>query len=322
MFDRFQLKVLQNQELLSTFRPSGPLQVAVSPPEVEIIPEVKAEQYPVVQVLIPEEQKQVEGNKPKVFTVKEEIQGPKVSHDDDSSFFCGKCSTWFASREDLSVHALFHSKPRKPPAQDVRVACEVCGKLMRKSALKEHILVLHEIGDGVTCPKCQKVFPTEKRLIGHITKTHSKMVQCSVCDRVLKNKVGLKTHMRTHSETRERVRCGTCQKEMYCSQLLLHMRRVHSTKPKPYACQYCSATFSVKNTLLDHETMHTNTIKYTCHVCGKGIRNKTNWYTHLKRQHPEEHAEWKRKNEEEHLEKLRKDSAPGPPVVISPEEIY
>lgn len=167
------------------------------------------------------------------------------------------------------------------------------------------------------CHECGKQFSCKGNLTYHLT-THEQIhqVQCTVCEKWyeikidpihyfiqfinyfrLKNKLCLRKHMSQHSEIRHQ--CPSCTYSSVNLQCFRNHIRVQHSNDKPHVCNECGRSFKLKNTLLNHMVQHTGERKYSCEFCTKRFASSGNYYSHRKRMHPNELAEYNQKRAEE-----------------------
>lgn len=166
--------------------------------------------------------------------------------------------------------------------------------------LSTHINVAHtKQGISFVCHVCAKQFACKGNLTYHLT-THQPrvhQVQCQQCGKWLKNKLCLRKHMVQHSMVR--FNCDLCEYSALNRQCLRNHVRVQHTDLKPFCCSICGRTFKLKNTLLNHMVQHTGLKKFSCQFCSRTFASSGNYYSHRKRMHPTELADFNRKREEE-----------------------
>ena len=107
------------------------------------------------------------------------------------SFPCNDCNKRFDAKQRWKNHIeMFHSDNK-------RFACEQCPKIFNLGfKLKEHINIVH-LGKFPTCSICDKKFKSNSTLRSHskiVHKIKALALQCSKCERLFWNKVGLRNH--------------------------------------------------------------------------------------------------------------------------------
>ena len=107
------------------------------------------------------------------------------------SFPCNHCNKRFDAKQRWKNHIeMFHSDNK-------RFACEQCPKIFNLGfKLKEHINIVH-LGKFPTCSICDKKFKSNSTLRSHskiVHKIKALALQCSKCERLFWNKVGLRNH--------------------------------------------------------------------------------------------------------------------------------
>ena len=148
------------------------------------------------------------------------------------NFPCNKCDRVF----DIKLRLQRHKESHKPAR--VKIACEVCGKLIikrfynvhlrnhgpgkqkcsiegctkiyrSKSAVAHHIENDHEESKNIKCPECASVYPNEGKLRRHMSRSHtapSFFCEVEGCSYKQTRKEYLKLHLRNHRDIDARLR--------------------------------------------------------------------------------------------------------------------
>merc|ERR1712014_314201 len=95
------------------------------------------------------------------------------------AFQCSQCDKAFSNKCTLSTHMKVHKPGYKPPLNDKTRMCDICGKEVKATQFRKHMLRLHS-EEHVPCDECDYVAT-------HITlfKLHKKNVHnyitCEQC---------------------------------------------------------------------------------------------------------------------------------------------
>ena len=111
------------------------------------------------------------------------------------------------------------------------------------------------------------------------------LFQCNMCDRKVSSKEQLKKHsLLTHSH-----HCDNCEKKFtIIFDLNNHNASTHSIfKKKPFKCNYCDVTVTLKRHLKRHiEEIHMRTKSFQCEDCDKIFGRKIYFKKHNTLNHP------------------------------------
>ena len=149
-------------------------------------------------------------------------------------FKCPQCpDKVYSSHHQLSNHTLEH----------IRVACDICGKSVRKPKLRHHKRAVH--GEKIHfCPQCNLGFSIKKEINRHILNTHEKPHKCNLCGKGFGRESLLEEHKKIDHLGLKPYVCEFCQMAFKRSaDWKGHLKRAHS-KDKPFQCSKCSTTFT------------------------------------------------------------------------------
>ncbi|XP_031630900.1 zinc finger protein 572-like [Contarinia nasturtii] len=210
---------------------------------------------------------------------------------------CTQCPRRFSYSSALIAHAISH----QPESERAAHVCDECGKMFASAGrLTTHVNSHIKQGqEELACHICAKKFACRSNLAYHLT-THqpkTQQVQCTKCEKWLKNKFCLRKHMVQHSSIR--YNCSICDYSALNQQCYRNHMRVQHTDVKPFQCDICLKSFKLKNTLRNHQVQHTGVRRFVCPFCNRSFASSGNYYSHRKRMHPNELAAMKLKQEEE-----------------------
>ncbi|XP_072018369.1 uncharacterized protein [Amphiura filiformis] len=179
----------------------------------------------------------------------------KKRHGGETPFECMQCLEKFSSREELTQHRTSH---------------------VDKKAL--------------SCHRCNKGLKSRKNLLMHIKNCEcnkrGEMV-CMYCDRKVKGKMGLASHMKTHvGETP--FECKQCGDEFASREELTQHRTNHVDDKIALKCHHCVKTFPSLLKLQRHLGEISTGFKCTrskCNKCGKGFASNYRRDIHMREAH-------------------------------------
>ena len=111
--------------------------------------------------------------------------------------------------------------------------------------------------------------------------------KCVICGKIIDEDV--QQHRRIHSRKNDRI-CDICGKTFkQYTNWWSHMRRHDAIKAgKPFQCQLCPKSFSMREDLRKHVVIHSKVRPHVCEVCGKSFKQR-----HCLSRHRHTHQDFK-----------------------------
>ena len=214
-------------------------------------------------------------------------------------FCCKECKESFATSGTLKNHFKRSHGGKSYDGRHYRESeehlCPECGSVLQTTlrGLLEHILA-HGIERPYPCTVCGVNLKTTDDLQAHTciekpskytrkfrTKESSNVhtpesFQCTMCDKIFKEKSYLRNHMKRHNVNRtiSDVRphlCSLCGKKFKTKPHLAQHMSTH-TNEKPFKCTVCAMAFKRKPNLDEHRRTHTGEKSPNqCTMCDKSF---------------------------------------------------
>ena len=210
---------------------------------------------------------------------------------------CEHCDKSFKSQRYLHEHGI-RAHPNLVYHGQMKIPCEICGKLMSKANIKHHMRRTHS--DQIfICDFCGKEFKAEEFVQKHKVRAHmSKTIKCTIegCDRLFSSKSNMNHHKRSCHTVKQvlkrkekRVVCDQCLKRFAGSASLAGHKAAFHGGPKQFKCKEsdCDYEAAHKETLNQHiKTKHMN-VMFECSFPGCGLKknSKGNIDKHMKFSH-------------------------------------
>lgn len=177
----------------------------------------------------------------------------------------------------------------KPEAE--MIACEYCGKVIKRSWLSGHMASHQESSKNLECDNCGKKFRRkiflQRHLRGHIPRDfREKIYPCDVCGLRYISQDVVYHHKKTkHSEGSTPAVCHCGKTYSSQSNLVLHIKHFHNRKDYEAPCKQCGKVLANASLLKEHVRIyHTagGQNNYLCTVCGRRFHQKKRLTQHQK----------------------------------------
>lgn len=166
-------------------------------------------------------------------------------------------------------------KKRKTPGS---FQCPSCDKSFALKCLMDRHYLTHS--KPHLCSECGKRFAGLQGLIAHSRRhTGEKLYKCSDCGMEFGYKYTLGRHMRRHSLKKPLTHTCTLCENQFLGLLALQRHRCCAVK-KTFVCSLCPETFECRQSLADHENLHSGDRDFVCEMCGESFFSSSSLATH------------------------------------------
>ena len=196
------------------------------------------------------------------FLIKKNLlRHTQTVHEEKRPHKCSFCDKYFKTEDGVKNHSgkcVEHLKisPKLGPGE--RASCIQCDKTyVNKSALRQHVEVVHLKMKKFQCDQCPLTFASRKGFNYHMESKHEKKEHpCSKCDRIFKTKDCLNSHVLKHHEKRLDFKCEYCGSEFpTLSEVNRHIKVLHANNVK---CELCDKILNNPKKLLKHKYIQHN----------------------------------------------------------------
>ncbi|GFU19788.1 zinc finger protein 227 [Nephila pilipes] len=180
---------------------------------------------------------------------------------------CELCGGTFKRRKNYEIHLLKH-------AENERIECN---KFTTKSSLHRHVLTHTNC-----CEICGETFTTSVKLNRH-KELHdiSRPYSCPYCTKRFLKKTDVNTHLVIHSEVKN-ILCKICNEAFKSYRYLrVHHYHYHRGMPSPFACPICNKSFFQEASLKKHSFVHNPKRRVKCSECNKTFSSTTSLDDHI-----------------------------------------
>ena len=196
---------------------------------------------------------------------------------------CNLCDKSFMGGTPKTHMQMYHAEKKLEEAGDIKdkVKDDAVAEHAKWINVRETVFSENKFRGKFKCTECDNQFMTEVNLKSHMgTHTGSKDFVCSVCSNQFKTHQSLARHQRIHEESKP-YQCNLCGATFsQSSSIKTHIERRHSD----HNCKECAKKFDNRPALIRHGINHHGHEKpYTCTECGKGLVTKREWEDHMRR---------------------------------------
>ena len=218
------------------------------------------------------------------YKLPEHLEKHRIVHTLLNPYCCPECPREFFDNNSLHKHM----RNSHPSNELLFCPIDGCDKTFRvQHSLTQHMNKPH--GPFVcTVEGCGREFLTQKTMKVHVRIIHgdARRFICEFpgCGRGFKVADSRRKHMISHSTERKQIcqQCGAAFK--YEHSLKKHMA-IHDSSVYKYHCPVpdCQMAYHTPGELRNHhDRKHTDTNNWSCEVCGKGFKCKSNYMAHVR----------------------------------------
>ncbi|KAM8744393.1 uncharacterized protein AB9X84_018374 [Acanthopagrus schlegelii] len=156
--------------------------------------------------------------------------------------------------------------------------CPSCDKSFALKCLMDRHYLTHS--KPHLCSECGKRFSGLRGLVAHSRRhTGEKLYKCLDCGTEFAYKSTFKRHMRQHSLPKRITHVCTLCENQFTGLLPLQRHRCCALK-KTFVCSLCPETFECRQSLADHENLHSGEKDFVCEMCGESFFSSSSLATH------------------------------------------
>ncbi|XP_042365925.1 oocyte zinc finger protein XlCOF6-like isoform X2 [Plectropomus leopardus] len=179
-------------------------------------------------------------------------------------------------REDKSIFATTSKAQKKKTTATLK--CPSCDKSFALKCMLDRHYLSHS--KPHLCSECGKRFSVQRALIAHSRRhTGEKLHKCSDCGTEFAYKSTFERHMRQHSTKKPSIHTCTLCENQFTGTLALQRHRCSALKTT-FICSLCPETFECRQSLADHENLHSGDRDFVCEMCGESFLSSSSLATH------------------------------------------
>ncbi|KAK3919206.1 Zinc finger protein 236 [Frankliniella fusca] len=217
------------------------------------------------------------------FTTNASLSRHMAVHTDRRPFSCAKCSSAFRTQLQLRKHTKIHD-PTLVKSQRIskKVPAIIFSEEQTSALANQDVDMAGSVSEKMLIASAIEVnrdgsaegckkFDTEPAFAN----------KCKFCPKSFRKPSDLVRHVRIHTGERP-FRCDHCYRSFTVKSTLNSHRKTHiSDLPKMFACHVCNLRFSTKGSLKVHMRLHTGSKPFKCPLCPLRFRTSGHRKAHL-----------------------------------------
>ncbi|KAM4635663.1 uncharacterized protein ACJ7VT_010515 isoform 2-T7 [Polymixia lowei] len=182
------------------------------------------------------------------------------------------------SNHTCKTSATITAKIKKKKAKMEPIKCPSCEKTFAQKCWFDRHFLSHS--KPHLCSQCGKRFARPEGLVAHARRhTGEKLFKCLECGTEFAYKSTFNRHMRQHKVKKMCTHtCAFCEGQFPGTLAL--QRHKCSALEKTFSCSLCPKTFDCRQSLADHENLHSGERDYVCEMCGERFFSSSSLSTH------------------------------------------
>ncbi|KAF7645769.1 hypothetical protein LDENG_00198430 [Lucifuga dentata] len=170
------------------------------------------------------------------------------------------------------------TKSQNKKANKEPIKCPSCEKTFALKCYFDRHFLSHS--KPHLCSQCGKRFAQPKGLAAHLRRhTGEKLFQCSDCGTEFSYKSTFNRHMRQHGAKKNYTQTCTLCEGQFEGALALQRHKC-SALGKSFTCSLCPKSFECRQSLADHENLHSGERDFVCEMCGERFFSFSSLSTH------------------------------------------
>ncbi|XP_071390196.1 oocyte zinc finger protein XlCOF6-like isoform X1 [Centroberyx affinis] len=180
--------------------------------------------------------------------------------------------------DSTSTATTITAKIKKKKASISPIKCPSCEKTFAQKCWFDRHFLSHS--KPHLCSQCGKRFARPEGLVAHARRhTGEKLFKCSECGTEFAYKSTFNRHMRQHNVKKMCTHTCTFCEGQFPGALALQRHKC-SALEKTFICSLCPKTFECRQSLADHENLHSGDRDFVCEICGERFFSSSSLSTH------------------------------------------
>lgn len=222
----------------------------------------------------------------------ESVQTSSIDYTESNQADGSDCSssaptTWPIKCELIPAYPFENEAKERPPKRQFQ--CVYCKNMYKnRSSIRSHMFYAHrnDVPDELSKSENESTKCRKAGKVGRPSKINeTRIFKCKHCDEVFANRSNYNKHVLTLRNGKPFF-CRTCIKGFdFRGDLIMHKRQNRDCKSPPrekkYLCTYCGKYFEKKDSLRQHNRVHTRERPFECSQCNRAFVNKGTLKDHM-----------------------------------------